>query len=131
MQESRLGAADLLDMGQEGDDVVAGRGLDRLDPGRVDQLLAACGDRGGQGADRLRRDGAEFRHRLGGGELDVEPDAEPGLGREDRRHLGPAVARDHALLTMVDDWGLSGLTSWARVRRGCQRPWGRGCADLA
>ena len=99
MEESRLRAADLLDVGEEGDDVVPRRGLDLLDPGGIDQPLAVGGDGGGQGAHRLGRDGADRRHRLGGGQLDVEPDAEPGLGREDRRHLGPAVARDHAMLT--------------------------------
>ena len=99
MQEPGLRAADLLDMGEKGDDVVAGDGLDLLDPGGVDQPGAVGGDGGTQGAHRFGRDGADRGHGLGGGELDVEPDAEPGLGCEDRRHLGAAVARDHAVLT--------------------------------
>ena len=61
MQESRLRAAHLLDMGQEGDHVVAGRGLDLLDPGRIDQPLAVGGDGGRERADRLGRDGADLR----------------------------------------------------------------------
>ena len=46
MQEPCLLAADLLDMGEEGDDVVPGDGLDLLDPGGVDQPGAVGGDGG-------------------------------------------------------------------------------------
>ena len=66
--------------------------------------------------------GADRRHGLGRGQLDVEPDAEPGLGREDRRHLGSAVARDHGLLSMGDvaDGGPS--SSRPTVRRALPPP---------
>ena len=109
VQEPGLLAADLLDVGEKGDDVVARDGLDLLDPGGVDQPRRAARPRLAASArDRLGRDGADRGHRLGGGELDVQPDAEPGLGREDRRHLGAAVARDHAVLTRRTDGAAAG-----------------------
>ena len=46
----------------------------------------------------LGRDLAELHHGLGGGELDVEPDAEAPLRRPDAGHLGTRVARDHPTL---------------------------------
>ena len=43
----------------------------------------------------LLRDHAQLRQRVAGMRLDLEPDAETGLGRPDGHHLGAAVARDH------------------------------------
>ena len=43
----------------------------------------------------LLRDDAEFGQRVAGMRLDLEPDAELGLGRPDRDHLGAGIARDH------------------------------------
>jgi hypothetical protein len=50
---------------------------------------------GPQPRHRVGRHLADLGHRLGGGELDVEPDRQPALGREDAGHLGAGVARDH------------------------------------
>src|SRR5690606_31108959 len=45
---------------------------------------------------RLLRHDAEFGERIGRMRLDLEPDAELGLGRPDGGHLGSGIARDHA-----------------------------------
>ena len=37
----------------------------------------------------------QFRLRVGGVCLDLEPDAEPSFGRSDRGHFRPCVTRDH------------------------------------
>jgi hypothetical protein len=50
---------------------------------------------GPQPRHRVGRHLADLGHRLGGRELDVEPDRQPALGREDAGHLGAGVARDH------------------------------------
>ena len=97
MQEAAFRPDRLAEPGQEGDHVVAGLVLDRVDPFEVggreageSGAAAVADDRG-----RTLGDAAEPGHRLGGEGLDLEPDAEPVLGRPDRGHLRAGVARDH------------------------------------
>ena len=83
---------DLRDMRQEGDDVVLDLGLDGVDAGDVELggLSLFPDFLGG-----FFRDDAEFGHGVGRMRLDLEPDAEFGLRRPDRDHVGAGVARDH------------------------------------
>src|SRR6185437_12526708 len=89
MDEARLGPDMLGDVGEKGDDVVPRLALDLVDA--RDLEFAAL-------AQRLRR---AFRHHaglrqcFGGGDLDVEPDAEPVLRRPNGAHLRPGITGDH------------------------------------
>src|SRR5262249_3279106 len=89
MDETRLRANDLGEMGEKSDDVVLDLALDRLDARDVKSRSIAlfpdrlCG---------VFRDHPELRHGIGGVRLDLEPDAESGLGRPNRRHLWTRVA---------------------------------------
>ncbi len=103
MQPARLRPEPLLEMGEEGDDVVPGRPLDLLDPHGVDQTGPGLLDLPPKGGDVRCRDEPLLGHGLGRHELDLEPEREPCLGREEGGHLGPAVARDH-LGTPRDRW---------------------------
>src|SRR6266566_3869365 len=92
MHEAGIRADDLGEMRQERDDVVLDFALDRIDALEVEAGIAplvpddlGCG----------LRDQPELGHGVGGMRLDLEPDAEPGLGRPDLGHLRPGVARDH------------------------------------
>src|SRR3546814_7391196 len=79
VHEARFVADILGDPGQEGDDVVLGDRLDRVDRGDVDRG-ARCPpvpQRLGGGF----RDGAEFGERVGRVRFDLEPDAKAILGR--------------------------------------------------
>ena len=97
MDEARLGADDLGEMGQEGDDVVLHLPFDGVDALDVEAGLGALlPDRLG----RLLRDDAELGQGRRGMGLDLEPDPELGLGRPDRHHLGAAVAGDHAAVSL-------------------------------
>ncbi len=79
----------LGEVGEKGDDVVAGLALDRLDA--LDLEAAALPHRGGG----LRRDHADRGLGVAGMGLDLEPQAEP-VGRlPDPAHCGSAVAGDH------------------------------------
>ena len=94
MHEPRLVAAhDLGQMGQEGDDVMLGLALDRIDP--VDVELDILGLPHGRSI--LARDHAHLRHRVAGMGLDLEPDAELGGGLPDLDHLGAGIAGDHGV----------------------------------
>src|SRR5437867_12372649 len=77
-------------IGQEGDRLVLHPALDLADPPDLEPTALAhrLGD--------ALRDDSEFLLRLAGVGLDVELDAEIVVGLPDRRHLRPAVARDHA-----------------------------------
>jgi hypothetical protein len=90
MQEARFRPHMLGHRGEEGDDVVLHLPLDGIDAGDVE--AAALPHRFG----RVLGDEPELGHGFGGIGLDLEPDAEPGLGLPDASHLGAAIAGDHA-----------------------------------
>ncbi len=90
VDEARLRPDMLGQVGQKGDDVVMRLALDLVDARDLEG--AALAHRPG----RALRDDAELGLRLAGQRLDLEPDAKAVLGRPDRRHLRPAVTRDHA-----------------------------------
>ena len=97
MDEPRLVADMLGEIGQEGDDVVLGLALDFLDARDVDVVdrrLAASPD----GLRGLGRHDAEFGERVHGMRLDLEPDAVSRLVAPDIAHPGTAVAWDHSVL---------------------------------
>src|SRR6185369_4107680 len=100
VQVARGEPALLLEEGEEGDDVVLRRALDLVDARDVGgpELEAGEGllELGEVGLGHL----AERDHRLAGGELDVEPDAEAALGGPDAGHLRARVARDHVNLRL-------------------------------
>ena len=90
-----LGPELLAGPGQEGDHVMLGHRLDRVDRGDVDlaQHVGVIGgaDRGGV----LGRDHADLAHRLGREHLDLPPDAVAVFGRPDGGHFGAGIAGDH------------------------------------
>src|SRR6516164_11300509 len=91
MDETRLRAHDLGEMGEKGDDVVLDFALDRLNARDIKSRgLTFFPDRLGG----VLRDHPELRHGIGGMRLDLEPDAKSGLGRPDRRHQWTRVARN-------------------------------------
>src|SRR5262249_19355 len=91
MDETRLRANDLGEMGEKGDDVVLDLALDRLDARDIkSRSLTFFPDRLGG----VLRDHPELCHGIGGMRLDLEPDPKSGLGRPDRRHLWTRVARN-------------------------------------
>ena len=95
MNEARLRPDDFGEVGEEGDDVVLGLALDRIDALDVEDGVP------GLGPDRLRglgRNDAKLGLRIGGVGLDFEPDAEAGLRLPDGGHLRPGIARDHRRL---------------------------------
>ena len=92
MQMAGLGADGLAHLGQEGDDVMVERPLQLVDPGHVDPRPLA--DSGGDAAGNL----AATLHRLRHGQLHLEPVPVARLVLEERRHLLPAVARDHGVI---------------------------------
>ena len=93
VHEARLGADDLGEVGEEGDDVVLDLALDLIDARDVEfGVLALFPDR----LRRVLRDDAELGHGVGGMRLDLEPDAELRLRRPDRRHLGAGIAGDQS-----------------------------------
>ena len=95
VDEARLGPDMLGEVGEERDHVVPRLALDLVDPLDFE---------GAPLADRLRgrfRDATERRLRVAGMGFDLQPDAEPGLGRPERRHLFSRIARDHSALAPV------------------------------
>jgi hypothetical protein len=93
MQEARLGADDLGDVCEEGDDVVLHLALDLIDavgvPGGVAALFPD--DAGGFPGDH-----AQVGHGVCGVGLDLEHDLEARLRRPDRGGFLASVAGDHA-----------------------------------
>ncbi len=92
VQEARLRTDDLGHVGEEGDDVVLGDPLDLVDPvGVPEHVLALFPDGlGGQ-----LGNGPERGHGVGGMGLDLEHDAEFGLGRPDGGGFGAGITGDH------------------------------------
>jgi hypothetical protein len=92
MDEARLVGADMFgQMGQEGDHVMLGHGLDLVDAGDVEFDVLGAPDGFGIGL----RDHAQLGLGVAGMGLDLEPDAEAGFGRPDGGHFGAGIARDH------------------------------------
>ena len=92
MHEARFRSDDLGQMGEEGDDVMLDLALDLVDPRDVELgVLALFPDFLGG----VFRHHAQLGQRVGGMRLDLEPDAEFGLGRPDRNHLFAGIAGDH------------------------------------
>src|ERR1700760_4878851 len=92
MDETRFRPHDLGEVREEGDDVVLDLALDLVDPRHIELgVLSFFPDlfRG------LFRHHAQIGQRVGGVRLDLEPDAEFGLGRPDGHHLVTGVAGDH------------------------------------
>src|SRR2546427_7592048 len=90
MEPAGLGAGELLDVGQECDDVMLDGALDGLDAIRVElDLFVADGSRGAFGHEPLGL------HRVARGELDVEPGAVARSGRPEGGEIGGRVAGDH------------------------------------
>src|SRR5215472_11559962 len=90
---------------EEGNEVVPGLSLDRVDALDVENAVLA---------DRARRrlgDDAERRLRIAGMGLDLEPDPQSLLGRPDPGHRGAAVARDHGRVLARGASGLAINTS--------------------
>jgi hypothetical protein len=92
MDEARIGSDELGQMRQEGDDVVLRLALDLVDAVDVENSRAAFFP---DGAGGLLRDHTKFGERIAGMRLDLEPDAETGLGRPDSDHFRPRITRDH------------------------------------
>ncbi len=92
MHEARLGADDLGEMGQEGDDIVLHLALDRVDAGDIEDRVAALVP---DFLGRLLRHDAKLGHGVGGVGLDLEPDAEAGLRLPKGGHFLAGVAGDH------------------------------------
>ena len=90
-----LGPELLAGPGQEGDHVMLGDSLDRVDRGNVDLTERVVVVSLANGLGVLRRDHADPAHRLGREHLDLPPDAIAVLGRPDGRHFGAGIAGDH------------------------------------
>ncbi len=80
------------EMRQERDDVVLRLPLDGIDPPDIERGVPPLRP---DGLGRRFRDDAELGQRVAGMRLDLEPDAEPGLGLPDGHHGGAGIARDH------------------------------------
>ncbi len=114
VHEARLVAHLLGHPGQEGDDIVFGDSLDRVDRGDVDHRVGRppgpeCLG-GGLGHD------SDLGERIGGVRLDLEPDAELCLRLPDGGHLRAGITGDHedVLAARADRGARSGP---GRVRR--------------
>ena len=94
MHEPRgVSTDDLGQMGQKGDDVMLGDGLDLVDPGDVEFGVTRLPHGFGIGFG----DHAKGRLRVTGMGLDLEPDLELGFWRPDGNHVGAGIARDHRM----------------------------------
>ena len=95
VDEARVRADELGEVGQERDDVVLGHSLDLVDALDVERGRPALFP---DGLRRLLRDHADLGQRVAGMRLDLEPDAESRLRRPDVGHLGTRVTGDHVRL---------------------------------
>ena len=89
------------DPGEEGDDVMLGDRLDRVDRGDVDHGVGGppvpqrLGSRG--------RHDAQFAQFLRRMRLDLEPDLEPGFRLPEGGHCGAGIARDHERILQLEE----------------------------
>ncbi len=86
-----IGADNLGQMGQKGDDVMFGDGLDLINPGDVKGDVLCLPDSLGIGFG----DHADRGLRVAGMGLDLKPDLEFGLRGPQGNHVGTGIARDH------------------------------------
>ena len=92
MHEAGLFAADMFgEVGEEGDHVMLGHGLDLVDAGDVELHVLGLPD----GLGIFLGDHAEIGHGVAGMGLDLVPDLELGFRRPDGDHFGAGIARDH------------------------------------
>ncbi len=112
VQEAGFRPGALRDVSQEGDDVVLGLGLDRVDALDVERARLGIGLPHGAGG--FPGDDAQVGHRIEGMRLDLEPDAETAFGGPDRDHIGTRVARDHHGILRVTTGKDSRLAEVAR-----------------
>jgi hypothetical protein len=112
VEPARRRTGQLLDVGEEGDHVVAGGGLDREDARRIEaprrlgpHLLGGAG-----------RDPAQALHRRARRQLDVEPQVVAGGVGPDRGELGASITVDH------DRRGARGRRLRTKVRTAGARP---------
>ena len=97
MKPTALGPELLACPGQEGDDVMLGDRLDRVDRRYVDVAESIVVVGGSDGLSVVGRDHPDAAHRLGREHFDLPPDSEAVLGRPDGRHFGARVAGDHGV----------------------------------
>ena len=94
MHKPRLiGADDIGQMGQKGDDIMFGYRLDPVNFGHIKRHIAGFPHRFGIGA----RDHPQICHRITGMRLNFKPDPEFGFGRPQSHHFGAGVTRDHGV----------------------------------
>ena len=79
MDETRLGPHVVREVGEEGDHVVPGLALDRIDLHGIDQRVRVLADRAVERFRRRRRRLAERDLSVERVALDLQPDREPGL----------------------------------------------------
>jgi hypothetical protein len=116
-------AGELLDVGEERDDIVAGGRLDLEDARRI-ELAGRAGLHAVRGA---RRDRPGALHRATRGELDREPQLEAILVVPQRGELGSTVARDHLgrpRLLYPTGARAASVSRQARARRRIREPRG-------
>ena len=87
VDEARLRPHVVRKVGEEGDHVVAGLALDRLDRRGTDQNVLMLGDGARERVCRRLRRLPERDLRVERMALDLQPDGELGFGRPDRGHL--------------------------------------------
>ena len=97
VDETRLGPHVVREVGEEGDHVVPGLALDRIDLHGIDQRVRVLVDRAIERFRRRRRRLAERDLSVERMALDLQPDREAGLRCPDGNHLRPGIARDHGV----------------------------------
>jgi hypothetical protein len=113
MDEARILADELGEMGEEGDDVVLRHLFDLVDARDVEfRFGSLLPDRAGG----FCRDHAKLGHRLAGISLDLEPDAKARLRRPDGDHVGTGIAGDHEFARILN-WLASCSVSAAVYRK--------------
>ncbi len=115
MHEARLGADDLGEMRQEGDDVVLGLALDLVDPRHVEVAFCALSQMVLAAAFGIM---PSLGQGVGGMRLDLEPDAEARLGLPDGSHFGSGIAGDHGRLSRLKEACSRGGKRRQSVRKG-------------